>query len=165
MGLNSIPTTKQVLYPRRALKAAAFITLLAPPVGFLAFMVPMEIHSLVTEGISLDALITAPKILLFGSLFSFVIGGLPALIAAACSGWLIWRNGTISYLQAVAIALVAGAVYVGMTQLPAVVQGEKVEVGLFGMIAGLSLVSAVICRWSMGRIGLLPVGSPGPGKS
>lgn len=149
-------------YLKRALAVGAFVALLAPPLGFWVFLVPVALHSAVTDGISFEALVTAPKVILLGALFSFVIGGVPALISAVVSGWIVSRNGTIRYGQALAIAVGASAAYLGAM---AIGNGSRPELGVFVMVGGLSLVSAMICRWVMGRIGLLPAGVPEANKS
>ena len=165
MSSEELVVDEPVRYPRRALGVGAFVAALAAPVGFWAFMVPMALYSAVTDGVSLDGLVAAPKNMVLGALFSFVIGGVPALISAVVSGWMVWRQGTLSYVQAAVIAGGAGALYVGAMEVQTIAQGGKPELGILGMIGGLSLVSAVICRWAMGRIGILPVGSREVSKS
>ncbi|MEQ1698061.1 MAG: hypothetical protein ABL901_19700, partial [Hyphomicrobiaceae bacterium] len=140
-----------VRYLRRAFGVAAFIVALGPPVGFLAYMVPLSLYSAVVDGASVEGLKAVPKMLAIGVLFSFMIGGVPALMSAVPSALLVWRHGTLSYVQAAVFALAAGVVSViglQFSSYPDVVW--RSGLGMMAFIGGLSVVSALVCRWGMG---------------
>ena len=99
-SIDTSKPTAPVRHPRRALWVGAFITLLAPPIGFAAYFIPMMIYSTVTDGFSLDGLGIGLQGLMFGSVMSFLLGGIPALICAGLVGFVVWRDGTFSYRAA-----------------------------------------------------------------
>ena len=166
MSSEELVVDEPVRYLRRALGVGAFIVAIGPPIGFLAYMVPLALYSAVTEGPSWEGLKAVPQVIAFGVIFSFVIGGVPALMSALPSAWLVWRCGTVSYLLAAGLAVAAGIVSVIALQVSSYPEVDwRPAPGMMAFVCGLSLVSALICRWVMERVGLLPVGSPVANKS
>ncbi len=156
-----------VRYLKRALGVGAFVVLLAPPIGFWVYFGLMSLRfSRLSEGISVEALKAVPEALAVGSMLSFAIGGVPAIVSALLSAWAVWRNGTLSYWQAAGFALAASVVSVLALQLWSYPDVDwRSSLGMMAFVSGVGLGSALVCRWLMGRVGLLPPGVPQANKS
>lgn len=167
MSNKVMAEVETVRYLRRALGVAAFILLIAPPVGFWVYFALMSLRfSELGAGVSVEALKAVPEAIAVGSLFSYLLGGMPALISAVPSAWVVWRHGTLAYWQAIGFAVVASVLVVLGLQISAYPDVEwRAVLGMIAFVAALSVVSAVICRWMMGRVGLVPPGSHVAGKS
>lgn len=166
MTKDEATTIRPARHLRRACRVAAFIVAVAPPVGFWIYFALMSLRFADVSGVSLDALRAVPEALAVGSVLSYLIGGVPALLAAGAGGWWVWRHGTLGYGQAAAFAVGACVVVVACLQLsayPDVTWGSTA--GLAAFLGSISAMSAVVCRWAMGRLGLLPAGSPRAAKS
>ena len=101
--------------------------------------------------------------MLIGALLSFVFGGKSALCSAFAVGWLVWGNGTVSYRVVAVVASLVCAVFAVAKQ-----SSLRWDFRLTESIATfivLGMLSALICRWAMGRVGLLSAGVPEANKS
>ena len=146
----------------RAGLAAVATGLAGPPVGAMVLMIGVSMIS-AWDGASLMSALhdvaMGPVVGLLAAPFAFMIGGIPAAIAAVLVGvWVYWR-GTMGYLAAIAIALIACGVFVAAASFddPAARDptgfARTTSIGWY--LGGLSAATAVVLRWIFGRLGLV----------
>ncbi|NOT70263.1 MAG: hypothetical protein HOP09_02960 [Hyphomicrobium sp.] len=141
----------------RGLKVALFIALIGPLTGTLVFMAIPAVRlamSATSAAFSLSTLADMGGVLLFVLLYGYVFGGVPALLSALLLGWLTARDGTFGY-GASALAGAAGAI-VGGAGLAVLIKSEDaLTPGMAVFLLPFALLSALICRWLIGKTGLL----------
>ena len=87
--------------------------------------------------------------MVLGGAFSYIIGGLPALIAAIWLGRRTYLDGGFTYRQAVTTALVASAI-LHASDIP------NLSLNLlpkYALVASMGVFSAIICRYAVRKVG------------
>jgi hypothetical protein len=81
-----------------------------------------------------------------------MLGVAPAAVAACGIAAVVWRQGTIGYLQTVFVA--AGALLLVLGVVSALLPADRLMAAAGSAILGLPLaiVAAVLGRWLVGRI-------------
>ena len=101
-------------YPRRALGIATVIIVTGPLIGGLIFIGAFGVKELVgSSGREMRSLLEVAiyaRQLIFAS---YVIGLVPALLSSIWIGWLTYRQGTFSYGQGIAGAIIMTIVLPG----------------------------------------------------
>lgn len=150
-------------FPGRAAATFLVTALAGPASGGLLVLVaiggPPWVHSLLFDPhepgsagtMLLDVLGMAAGVVLY----SYFFGGLHALLCGAVVAWIVWRTGRLSYRQAIVaafgVSVAAAAVFAGFgfgagtTEIAA-----RLWIGL--ILGIISVVTAVGCRWLLGRI-------------
>ncbi len=129
------------------LKAALLVALAGPPIGSLVVVFPGLI-SLVFEPwggeqpSSVEAILGVAGFLLLAVVFSYVLGGVPALLAAGMVYWLVRTRGRLTYAQSLAIAAVVGLAFALVLSL---------DLDRLAVITVPSLCGAIVCRGLIGR--------------
>jgi hypothetical protein len=141
---------------KRAFKVAAFILVVGPLVG----VVPLLILALPRLGIS-SLLLTAQNLkgsamlLMFTVMYAYIFAGIPCLIAATGLGRVTYTHGTFGWLAVVIAAItstVLGAAVLGYLVGP----NDGYRFGLVVFLVPFAIFSALVCRYLMIRIGILP---------
>lgn len=140
----------------RAFKVAAFIVLVGPIAGVVPLVV-FVLPQLALEGTLLTAenLEGVAVLFLWFVMFAYIFAGLSCLMAAAWLGRMTYTNGTFGWLAALGAAGVStlvGGLVLGYLASPE--NGRNI--GLVVFMLPLSLFSALVCRYLMIRIGILP---------
>lgn len=158
-------STQSKRHLRRGLAAFAVAALLGPIVGSLPFLLIFMVALAVDAGepASLIGFIqTTLGIALVTTLYGFILGGVQALLSGLWIGVRTWRNGWVSYketaLTALAVSLAAAVVLAYALESSAPPQSPPIHddtLGLSALLAVLSLVSALVCRWLMARMGII----------
>ena len=92
---------------------------------------------------------------------SYVIGLVPALLSSIWIGWLTYRQGTFSYGQGIAGAIIMTIVLPGtIFLLSLVLRGAQIGRPMSYLVVGavmavIAVLSALIMRWLLGMSGLL----------
>lgn len=145
-------------YPRRAIFVALFVTLTGPLLGvltLLAFVLARTIASMSHEDFAMPSVSDLMQVVMFFALFAYVFAGFAALVAGALLGWRTYTHGTFGYLFAMGVAV--AATIVGTASLELMVgQPEQSFIGMAIFFTPFSLIAAVVGRWLMARIGILP---------
>lgn len=155
-------TTPTQRYPRRAILVALFVALTGPLLGvltLLAFVLAHTIAGMNYEDIAMPNAGDVTQVVLFFSMFAYVFAGFSAVAAGVLLGWRTYTHGTFGYLFAMAIAAIA--TLVGTASLDMMVgQPERSFFGMAIFFTPFSIVAAVIGRWLMAIIGILPTIRP-----
>lgn len=135
----------------RAWRVGAFILLLGPPIGSLPISSVWIARDIVagSTGGGFEALTDTALLILLGGFFSYFMGGVPALVAALWLARKTYRDGGFSYVQAALTALVSAAVVL----LPEMGSLSAESLRFYAMVSFLSLFSALVCRFALGRLG------------
>lgn len=154
--VSSAPAPQR--YPRRAILVALFVALAGPLIGVLTLLTLVLANTIAGmnyEDIALPDAGDLAQVVLFFSMFAYVFAGFSAVAAGVLLGWRTYTHGTFGYLFAMAVAAVA--TLVGTASLEFIV--GRPDQAFFGMtifFAPLSIAAAVIGRWLMAKIGILP---------
>ncbi len=109
---NFVSEGKGIRYPNKALKTFLFVTLLGPlPFAILALLLSFVSVSLNTGMLLLkgpSSLLKVLEILPFLVFFTYLFGGLSAILAGVISGLRIYYGGVLSILELLGIAAVSG---------------------------------------------------------
>lgn len=155
-------TTARQRYPRRAILVALFVALAGPLLGVLTLLTLVLANTIAGmnyEDIALPNAGDLAQVVLFFSMFAYVFAGFSAVAAGVLLGWRTYTHGTFGYLFAIAIAAVA--TLVGTASLDMMVgQPERSFFGMAMFFTPLSAAAAVIGRWLMAIIGILPTIEP-----
>ncbi len=144
----------------RGVKVAAFVTLVGPPVGALLLLAFGSARALYTNGIEYFAVIDAAAVVsvtAWVSVFSYVFGGLTAFLSGVMLGVRTAKgraSGALMTLGIVAVALLITAVVFRVLPFRSDPLGNVAA--LVAFLAPLAAVSALVCRWFMIKIRLLP---------
>lgn len=154
-----------VRYQRRALAVVALVVLLGPPIGSLLISVPVApfLFAANVSDFSLSGLFSglasAVMLAAFAAMFSYIYGGLAALISALWLGTRTYHCGTFGYEEAVLVAVVASCLG-GLAMAMLVFEQPSAYLTFLVMLIPASIVSALMCRWLLGRLGILPSSPP-----
>lgn len=155
-------TTARQRYPRRAILVALFVALAGPLLGVLTLLMLVLANTIAGmnyEDIAWPNAGDLAQVVLFFSMFAYVFAGFSAVAAGVLLGWRTYTHGTFGYLFAIAIAAVA--TLVGTASLDMMVgQPERSFFGMAMFFTPLSAAAAVIGRWLMAIIGILPTIEP-----
>lgn len=145
-------------YPRRAILVALFVALTGPLIGvltLLTFVLARTIAGMSYDELSVPSISDMAQVVIFFALFAYVFAGLAAIIAGVLLGWRTYTDGGFGYLFAMAIAVFA--TLVGTASLELMVgRPDQAFIGMTIFFAPLSVAAAVIGRWLMVKIGILP---------
>lgn len=137
-----------------------FIAVLGPPIGSvlgpLLISVVVELVKPNPGGVP-QILRGFPATLFLLFVGSYVFGGLPSLLVAAFAGRATYLRGTFSYFEAwlpIAAGLPVVVLFV-LASNPWTYQGLFSSLRFVIYLAVLSAVSAIICRFFLGRFGVL----------
>lgn len=142
---------------RRAIVVALFVALVGPAVGGLIFPGPLYLPILWTlvMAYGTESLVTAGALLLGG----YVIGLVPAIFAGLIMGLVTWRRGSVGYWGA-ALAGVLG-VLTFQAYMAADSWWRQISIAdpryVLMILAPTSVAAAVICRFLLARLRILPV--------
>ena len=150
----------------RALSAMGLILAVGPPAGSLVLSTTLAVVNIsesVTRGsfvadlpqLITSWLITTPLI----ALLSYLNGIVPALLSCLWLGWRIYKNGTVSMAESICTGAAAALICaLGVSVItPDFPNNLRIWLIFFGP-AGI--FSAFVCRWLLGRLGILPSSSP-----
>lgn len=144
----------------RGVKVAAFVTLVGPPVGALLLLAFGTLRVMLANGFASFASIdveAVASVALWVSVFSYVFGGLTAFLSGVMLGVRTAKgraSGTLMTLGIVAVALLITAVVFRVLPFRSDPLGNVAA--LVAFLAPLAAVSALVCRWFMIKIRLLP---------
>jgi hypothetical protein len=145
---QSLPATR---FPKRALAAFLFTVILGPPLGMLPMVFGLIVSRFKTPrpSDSLSDLASMAGDLLAGA---YMLGLAPAAVAACGIAAVVWRQGTIGYLQTAFVA--AGALLFVLAVVSALLPADRLMAAAGASLLGLPLaiVSAFLGRWLVGRI-------------
>lgn len=149
-------------YPRRAILVALFVALTGPLIGvltLLTFVLARTVAGMSYQEMVVPSLSDMAQVIMFFALFAYVFAGLAAIIAGVLLGWRTYTHGTFGYPLAMAIAVVA--TLVGTASLELMVgRPDQAFIGMTIFFTPLSVAAAVIGRWLMAKIGILPTTVP-----
>jgi len=163
------PAAARSRWPLRGFLTAVFIVIAGPPVGALLLAGPLYIQAgrhavtdLQPEALHSEFQVYMSVVYLM-VLFSHVVGGIQALLAAIWLGIRTYLRGTFGYGEAVLAALVVSTIWAfrfgsieELSNLPRLLNGDLPGGGLQLMLIGLSVGSALICRWLLRVVRILP---------
>ncbi|MFN3869214.1 MAG: hypothetical protein ACK4MF_09135 [Hyphomicrobiaceae bacterium] len=133
------------------MRVGAFICFLGPPIGSLPIAFVMAVHGAINQedATSLDDLANAGAIAVLAAIFSYVIGGISAVVSAMWLARRTFQNGGFSYRQAIATALVTA----GLIIRPSWSTLSLDMVERYAAFGSVAVFSAVVCRFFIGRLG------------
>lgn len=145
----------------RAIAVGSFVTVLGPLFGSLVFLLGGLVRSigmLFTANFSTADLSVAAHavftLVYLVAIFSYVIGGLPALLAGIALGYHTYHNAHISYLRAIVTSI--AATLLGTVVLEFILRTrDETSLGLLFVMIPAAVLSAVLCRSFLGRLGLV----------
>lgn len=145
----------------RAMAVGAFVTVLGPLFGSLVFVIGGLLRSiglLFTANFSMgdvpDAAHAVFTLAYLVAIFSYVIGGLPALLAGIALGYRNYYCSRITYLRAIITSV--AATLIGTVVLEIVLRSrDETSLGLLFVMIPSAVLSAVLCRFLLGRLGLV----------
>jgi hypothetical protein len=147
------------------IKVAAFATVVGPLIGTLIVMCFVALRVALTEWASpsgpsiAESVQSAFGVAGFIVLFGYVFGGLPALIAGLMLGGRVATERPVS-MTFTLLAALAALIPTGLVMYVLFFRdGPEPTGNVFAVIAfllPLTVVSALICRYLMLRIGILP---------
>lgn len=131
----------------RAVRAGAFVALAGPPVGSLLVVAPMTVRIVLAGEPSADPWWRefAAFVLLSG-VFSYILGGLHALLCGLWLGRLVYLRGSFSNAEAVVTAI-------GASLLASLAFALLGAVGTIPLQVVAALFAALVCRWLLLRLG------------
>lgn len=144
----------------RGVKVALFVTLAGPPIGALLLLALGTARVGLANGFGTLFEIGAAGLfstVLWISMFSYVFGGVPALISGVALGFRAAKgqpSGVLVTLAIVAVALLMAAALYRLMPLRDEPAGNAFA--LVGFLTPLAVASALVCRWLMIKIRLLP---------
>lgn len=144
-------------HPRRALIVAVFVALTGPLIGvltLLAFTLARTIANIDYDDTSLPSLVDMVQVVLFFSLFAYVFAGSSSIVAGVLLGVRTYTHGTFGYPFALGVAVVSTVVGTALLEL-VVGQPSQTFIGTAIFFTPFSIVSAVVGRWLMAKIGIL----------
>lgn len=107
--------------------------------------------------------------LFFTVLFSYVLGGVPALLSASWIAKTIIDKRPIGYIGALFVGIIASVVFVFFFALFSLIKTSPIpqepfqlrrSLALFGTIVLPGAFSALICRWLLAVTGIMPLSVP-----
>lgn len=145
-------------YPRRAILVALFVALTGPLIGvltLLTFVLARTVAGMSYDELSVPSISDMAQVIMFFALFAYVFAGLAATVAGVLMGWRTYTNGTFGYRFAMVTAMLA--TLVGTASLEFIVgRPDQAFIGMTIFFTPLSVAAAVIGRWLMVKIGILP---------
>lgn len=141
-------------HTRRAWGFALACLLLGPPVGAVLVMLLLPVLELATAPATALSRLSATAVLehagatLVLAIFSFLLGGLPALASAIWIGLRTYHRGRFGYLEGLAVALIA-TVVLAPVRLPETFDVRQWTLGMLAV--PLALASALVVRAILGR--------------
>lgn len=150
--------TPRLPFKWRGLIAGLFIALVGPLIGTLLFMAIPAVRlamSATSAAFSLSTLADVGSVLLFVLLYGYVFGGVPALLSGITLGWLTARAGTFGYGASALTGALSG-IAGGLSLALLIKSQDGLSPGMAVFLFPFALISALMCRWLMGKIGLLP---------
>ena len=165
--LEPAPTRSR--WPLRGLLTALFIFVVGPPLGALLMAGPLYFISgqhTVTDvgpGALQNELLTYLSVVYLMMLFSHFVGGVQAFLAAIWLGIRTFLRGSFGYGEAVLTSIVVSVIWTlrfgnmdAFLNLPRLLRGDFEGGGFPLTLIGLSVASAVICRWLLRVVRILP---------
>lgn len=164
----STPMTTRARWPLRGFLTAIFIFLAGPPIGATLLVVPLYFISgqhTVTDfhpNSIQNELESYLSVSLLMVMLSHFVGGVQALLSAVWLGIRVYLRGTFSYGHAVLVAVAVSIIWalrfgnLGTLDIPALLTGEFGGGGLPPMLVLVSVASALICRWLLRVVRILP---------
>lgn len=150
----------------RGLAVLAACLFVGPPIGGLVIVVAYLAAVLYAAAVYGASTIPPDFIESFAGmtgltlLFSYMFGGAQALACGAWLGLRTWRNGTVSFKEVVLTATVISVLAVVAFMLWEQLEGRTADVRSYagtGTTLGLlGIVSAVLVRWLLIKLGILP---------
>lgn len=145
----------------RAMAVGALVTVLGPLFGSLVFLFGVLVRSiglLFTANFSAADLSVAAQavftLVYLVAIFSYLIGGLPALLAGIALGYRSYHNSHVSYLRAIIMSI--AATLLGTVVLETILRTrDETSLGLLFVMIPSAVLSAVLCRFFLGRLGLV----------
>lgn len=145
-------------YPRRAIFVALFVALTGPLLGtltLLSFTLARTVAGMSYADFSMPSAADIMQVVLFFALFAYVFAGFAAIVAGLLLGWRTYTHGTFGYVYAMFVAI--AATFVGTASLDLLVgQPERSFIGMAIFFTPISLAAAIVGRWLMVKIGILP---------
>ncbi len=145
-------------YCGRALKVAAFVALVGPLLGaafISAIIMWRAIAEAALDPTSWSAVRDAGSVVMLVVVFAYILAVVPSVLTAAVLGWRAYTHGTFAYGMALAVAGIA--TFAGTAVFDLLIhEPDKSFLGLAMFLLPFALLSAVLGRWLMARLGILP---------
>jgi len=156
-------------HPLRAAAALAFVTILGPIIGSIPVYATFLIGALQSHGgepavgpeMTKETISTVLQIMLFVTLFSYMFGGVQALLVGLWTGFRTWASGTMGYVETAFAAVLVSALVTVLFLAHEQSSGQNVggntgfsSVGLAIYLGVHALFAALVCRWLMERLGI-----------
>lgn len=156
-------------WPLRGFLTATFIFVVGPPLGAILLVVPLffmsgqhTVADFSPESVQ-NELWSYLSVSILMVMFSHFLGGVQAGLSAIWLGFRVFFRGTFGYSEAALVALVASLIWglrVGnlgaLLDFPAVLSGDLGGEGFPLVLIVVSIVSALICRWLLRVVRILP---------
>ena len=166
--ISHIPPAR-TRWPLRGFLTATFIFVVGPPIGAILLVVPLfflsgqhTVADFSPESVQ-NELSSYLSVSILMVVFSHFFGGVQAGLSAIWLGVRVFFRGTFGYGEAVLVALVASLIWaMRVSNLGALLDFRAVLSGDFGgegfplMLIAASLLSALICRWLLRVVRILP---------
>lgn len=137
---------------KQAFACALFVLVCGPLIGAALVGVPLSVLAAVTDRDGAGSALSHAGVILAGALnFAVIFGGLPAVVSSAATGILVSRGTVPGYTGAAGIGAAAAlteSFFFGLSLVD--------DAPVTASLAALCGFCAVICRWLMAQIGLLP---------
>lgn len=148
-----------VRYGRRALMVALFTVCFWPLMPYVAAMISIIVLdgvSSTSRGVAGDARIALALVTFNPLVFSATL----IVITGAWLSWRVYLNGTLHYAEGASVGALGAIIAVGLSGLY-----SWQSVIFTGVVVALAIGMALIGRFAMARVGILPAGSRGANKS
>ena len=148
-------------WPGRAFEVALITTFLGPPIGGLSLAIVVGLSSGPSIGPITQAVANFLMLIAVFTLYSFLAGVVPALLAGIAMAVPVWRTGSISYRSAALAGFASTALFIGLLSVSA----QRHTAGIGDAIGGaisfscLGACASVVCLWLAARFGILPPSS------
>ena len=153
-------------HPGRAIAVLLACLFLGPPIGGLLIVVAYLAAVLYAAALYGSSTIPPDAIESFAGmtgltlLFSYMFGGAQALACGAWLGLRTWRNGTVSFrevvLTATAISILAVVAFMIWERIEGRAPDPNTYAGTGTILGILGIISAVVVRWLLIKLGILP---------
>jgi hypothetical protein len=165
----SRPAPVRTRWPLRGFLTATFIIVAGPPIGAILLVVPLffmagqhTVADFSPESVQ-NELWSYLSVSILMVTFSHFLGGVQAGLSAIWLGFRVFFRGTFGYGEAALVALVVSLIWAMRVSNPgalldfrAVLSGDFGGEGFPLTLIAVSIVSALICRWLLRVVRILP---------